>query len=538
MKDVKRFHRVSMGAACAAVALLVVSSASAQVREVDVAGGRIAGVVANDIVSFKGIPFAAPPVGPLRWKAPEPVKPWTGVKQAAAFGPSCMQDPMFARLFGAPPEMSEDCLYLNVWTPAKAAGDALPVMVWIYGGGFAGGQTSIAGYDGTRLAEKGAVLVSVAYRVGPFGFLAHAELSRESGKGSGNYGLQDQIAGLRWVKANIAKFGGDPARVTIFGESAGGIAVSMLAASPTAKGLFQRAISESGGNFGPPRFAMEGGQNVPPLKVAEASGRAFLAKLNAKDIAAARELSAEKVQAAVGPGLEGGFWPVFDGDVLPGDQYELYKEGHFNDTPVLIGTNSDEGALFARPGMTPALFESLIREGYGKHADPILAAYPHATDADAAKSGKDIFRDTAFAWPTWAWAMLQAQKGTGKAYVYYFDHRTPQSPNGANHGAEIGYVFRNLGNMGSGPLGAGGTPRPEDHALSDLMSSYWVNFAKNGDPNGPGLPAWPAFSTTAQTAMHFDGKSSARPVPNMSQLKALDAYYAWRRDEAKAKGVN
>jgi para-nitrobenzyl esterase len=538
MKDVKRFHRVSMGAACAAAALLVVSSASAQVREVDVAGGRIAGVVANDIVSFKGIPFAAPPVGPLRWKAPEPVKPWTGVKQAAAFGPSCMQDPMFARLFGAPPEMSEDCLYLNVWTPAKAAGDALPVMVWIYGGGFAGGQTSVAGYDGTRLAEKGAVLVSVAYRVGPFGFLAHAELSRESGKGSGNYGLQDQIAGLRWVKANIAKFGGDPARVTIFGESAGGIAVSMLAASPTAKGLFQRAISESGGNFGPPRFAMEGGQNVPPLKVAEASGRAFLAKLNAKDIAAARELSAEKVQAAVGPGLEGGFWPVFDGDVLPGDQYELYKKGHFNDTPVLIGTNSDEGALFARPGMTPALFESLIREGYGKHADPILAAYPHATDADAAKSGKDIFRDTAFAWPTWAWAMLQAQKGTGKAYVYYFDHRTPQSPNGANHGAEIGYVFRNLGNMGSGPLGAGGTPRPEDHALSDLMSSYWVNFAKNGDPNGPGLPAWPAFSTTAQTAMHFDGKSSARPVPNMSQLKALDAYYAWRRDEAKAKGVN
>jgi para-nitrobenzyl esterase len=528
---------VSIGAVCAAAALLAVSPASAQVREVDVTGGRVAGVAANGIVSFKGIPFAAPPVGPLRWKAPEPVKPWTGVKPAAAFGPSCMQDPMFARLFGAPPEMSEDCLYLNVWTPAKAAGDALPVMVWIYGGGFAGGQTSIAAYDGTRLAQKGVVLVSVAYRVGPFGFLAHADLSRESGKGSGNYGLQDQIAGLRWVKANIARFGGDPARVTIFGESAGGIAVSMLAASPAAKGLFHRAISESGGNFGPPRFANEGGQNVPPLKVAETSGRAFLAKLNAKDIAAARELSAEKVQAAVGPGLEGGFWPVFDGDALPGDQYELYRAGHFNDTPVLIGTNSDEGALFARPGMTPALFESMIRQGYGKQADAILAAYPHATDADAAKAGKDIFRDTAFAWPTWAWAMLQAQKGKGKAYVYYFDHRTPQSPNGANHGSEIAYVFRNLGS-GGGPLTPAGPPRPEDRAMSDLMSSYWVNFAKSGDPNGAALPVWPAFSATAQNAMFFDGTSSARPVPNMTQLKALDAYYAWRREEAKAKSVN
>ncbi len=391
--DSKSVKKLAIDAACLAVALLLVPSASAQVQEVDVTGGRVAGVLANGIVSFKGIPFAAPPVGPLRWKAPQPVRPWTGVKQAAAFGPSCVQDPNFARLFGAPPEINEDCLYLNVWTPAKTAGEALPVMVWIYGGGFVGGQTSVPAYDGTRLAEKGVVLVSVAYRVGAFGFLAHAELSRESGKGSGNYGLQDQIEGLRWVKANIAKFGGDPARVTIFGESAGGIAVSMLAASPAAKGLFQRAISESGGNFGPPRFANEGGQNVPPLKVAEATGQSFLAKLGAKDIAAARELSVDQLQTAQGPGLQGGFWPVFDGDVLPGDQYELYKAGRFYDTPVLIGTNSDEGALFAQPGMTKALFESQIREGYGKHADAILAAYPHATDAEAAKAGKDIFRD-------------------------------------------------------------------------------------------------------------------------------------------------
>jgi para-nitrobenzyl esterase len=273
--------------------------------------------------------------------------------------------------------------------------------------------------------------------------------------------------------------------------------------------------------------------NVPPLKVAEAAGQSFLSKLGAQDIKAARELPAEKVQTALGPGLQSAFWPVFDGDVLPGDQYELYQAQRFNDTPVLIGTNSDEGALFARPGMTPALFESPIRQGYGKQADAVLAAYPHATDAEAAKAGKDIFRESAFAWHTWAWAMLQTQKGKGKAYVYYFDHRTPQSPNGAGHGSEIGYVFRNLDVPLIGSTGPA-TPRPEDRKMSDLMSSYWVNFATKGDPNGPGLPAWPAFSPSAQTAMHFDAQPGARPVPNMVQIQALDGYYAWRRGEAKA----
>lgn len=530
--------KLSIWSVVAVAALSFVPSAAAQIREAAVTGGNVAGVLTDGIVSFKGIPFAAAPVGPLRWKAPQAVKPWTGVKEASAFGASCMQDPNFAKIFAAPPAIGEDCLYLNVWTPAKSAGDRLPVMVWIYGGGFIGGMTSAPAYDGTRLAEKGVVLVSVAYRLGAFGFLAHPELSRESGKGSGNYGLQDLIAGLQWVKANIAKFGGDPARVTIFGESAGGIAVSMLAASPAAKGLFQRAISESGGSFGPPRFGNEGGQNVPPLKVAEASGQSFLAKVGATDIKSAREVPADKLQAAVGPGLQGGFWPVFDGDVLPGDQYELYQAKRFNDTPVLIGTNSDEGGLFTQPGMTTALFESQIRGGYGKHADAILAAYPHATNEEAAKATKDILRESLFAWHTWAWALLQTQHGKGKAYIYYFDHRTPQSPNGAGHGAEIVYVFRNLGGPGLGPLGLAGPPRPEDRAMSDLMSSYWVNFAKNGDPNGPGLPVWPAFAAASQSAMHFDGKSSARPVPNMAQIKALDSYYAWRREEVKARRTN
>ena len=512
----------------------VSGSAAAQVKT-DAGLVQGAAPTAAGVRAFKGIPFAAPPVGDLRWKAPQPVRPWTGVKQAAAYAPACMQDANFPKLFGAPATLSEDCLYLNVWTPAKSASDVLPVMVWIYGGGFVGGQTSVPVYDGARLAEKGVVLVSVAYRLGVFGFFAHPELSRENGKASGNYGLQDMIAGLQWVKANIAKFGGDPTRVTIFGESAGGIAVSMLAASPAAKGLFHRGISESGGNFAPPRHGSEGGQNAPTLKVAEAAGHEFLARLKVADIKAARDLPAEKLQTAVGPGLQANFWPVFDGEVLPGDQYELYRAGRFNDTPVLIGTNSDEGALFAQPGMNSARFESSIRDGYGKQADAVLAAYPHATDGDAAKAGKDVMRDTLFAWPTWAWATLQSQKGKGHAYVYYFDHRTPQSPTGANHGAEIAFVFRNL--IGGGPVGLSGAARPEDNLMSELMSSYWVNFAKNGDPNGPGLPRWPAFTSSSQNLMFFDARSSARPVPNMTQIKALDGYFAWRRSEAKAKGT-
>jgi para-nitrobenzyl esterase len=251
--------KLSLGVALAIVFVSFVSGAAAEIGEVDVTGGRVAGVSANGTVSFKGIPFAAPPVHSLRWKAPQPVERWAGVKQASAYAPSCMQDPNFMKIFGAGPAISEDCLYLNVWTPAKTANDKLPVMVWIYGGGFVLGMTGTPAYDGTHLAEKGVVMVSVAYRVGVFGFLADPELSRENGGASGNYGLEDMIAGLQWVKSNIGRFGGDPSHITIFGESAGGLAVNMLTASPAAKGLFQRAISESGGSMAPPRTGSEGG---------------------------------------------------------------------------------------------------------------------------------------------------------------------------------------------------------------------------------------------------------------------------------------
>ena len=509
------------------------SQASAQVLSAPVTGGRVEGVLADGIVSFKGIPFAAPPVGDLRWSAPRPVKPWTGVKKADTFGPICMSDPKGSAIFGGPSNVSEDCLYLNVWTPARTAGDKLPVMVWIYGGGFVSGLTASPLYDGTRLAQKGVVMVSIAYRLGPFGFLAHPELTREMGKGSGNYGLRDQIAGLKWVNENIARFGGDASRVTIFGESAGGISVSMLAASPAAKGLFARAISESGGSFAPPRFDTEGGENVAPLKVAETAGQAFLGRIGAADIKAARAIPAEViVQKNAGAG---GSWPSIDGEVVVGDQYELYQAGRFNDVPVLIGSNSDEGALFARGPVTPDKFEAQIRAGYGARADTILAAYPHATAEEATRSSKNIFRESTFAWHTWAWAQLQAQKGKSKVFLYYFDYRQPDQPEGASHGTEMSYVFGNMDGPGAVISLRKGAPTKTDLAVADILSGYWVNFAKTGDPNGGQLPVWPAYSAAAPKAMYLTAQPAAGPVPNMKEIQAFDAYYAWRRDEVKKR---
>src|SRR5690606_30861266 len=283
MSDLTRLLAVM--AAGAALAL----PAAAQVRTADVTGGTVEGVTADGVTSFKGIPFAAPPVGELRWRAPEPLEPWDGVLRADTFGPSCMQAESMMAFLAAPPVISEDCLYLNVWTPARDAGERLPVMVWIYGGGFAAGSTASPSYAGTEIAKNGIVVVSIAYRVGPFGFLAHPELSEESGTGSGNYGLLDLIAGLGWVRDNIAAFGGDPGNVTIFGESAGGYAVSMLAASPLAAGLFHKAISQSGASFSTPRTGPRApGLDMPSLAIAEAEGQAFIEVLSGANIAATR----------------------------------------------------------------------------------------------------------------------------------------------------------------------------------------------------------------------------------------------------------
>ncbi len=503
------------------ILITIACSAPPLTTTVEVTGGTIEGVEQDGIFSYKGIPFAAPPIDELRWKSPQPVVPWQGVKKTDTFAPGPMQDTAFGAILGGPQEISEDCLYLNVWTGAKKKDEKRPVMVWIYGGGFGIGMTSSPAYDGTNLAKKGVVLVSVAYRVGPMGFLAHPELSAESGHGSGAYGIQDQIAGLRWVKENIAQFGGDPANVTIFGESAGGMSVGMLATSPMAKGLFQRAISESGGAVTPSRGT---------LKMAEEHGTAYLKNLGADTIEAARALSAEEIQKDT-KGM-GSFWPVPDGVTIVENPYETFESNAFNDTPILVGTNSNEGGLFINQPITSEGFEKMVRGQYAAAAEELLKVYPYATDDEALQSARDLMRDSIFAWSTWAWATLQSRNGKNKAFVYYFDHRIPGIPGGANHAAEIPYVFGNLDKKG--PMG-GRPPTPEDKALNELISAYWINFARNGDPNGERLPEWPSFDEKDQQVMYFGKESGARKHPNLDKIMAFDAYFAKVREEVKTE---
>jgi para-nitrobenzyl esterase len=502
------------------VTLLPVHIAHAEITQARVTGGTVSGVTGDGLSIFKGIPFAAPPVGDLRWNAPAPVKPWSGVRKADAFANACMQA---ANSQGNTAPVSEDCLYLNVWTPARSADARIPVIVWIHGGGFTGGSTSVSMYDGTGFAKKGVVLVSLAYRLGPFGFLAHSDLSRESTHGSGAYGIQDLVAGLKWVQANIAAFGGDPGRVTIFGHSAGSAAVSFLAASPLSKGLFQRVIAMSGSSFTPLQTSQQGnfGMSIPSLKMAEATGSAFLSKLGVNSIAEARTLDADRIQVATGGGLT--FRPVADGYVISNDLYTLYEQGKFNDTPVLLGHTSDETLAFGgNQAVTPAAFEKQVREQFGPQADAILKAYPHATDGEAVKAARHLRNDTSFAWNMWTWARQQAKHGKGRVFSYYYDNHGPQAE-GSGHGSDVPFAFRTLGGRR--------TPSPEDRALSDTISSYYVNFAVTGDPNGNGLPAWPAFTDADQKVMVFDAKPGARTYPVLERVKLLDSYFERLRKE-------
>jgi len=520
------------------VAILMLSGRAALAeapKPVKVEGGLLQGTVEDGLTIYRGIPYAAPPVEDLRWKAPQPAPKWDGVKAAADYGRACIQTNQAISDLPAP---SEDCLFVNVWMPATRANERLPVMVWIHGGGFVAGTPAERLYHGEWLAKKGVVVVSVGYRLGLFGFLAHPELSVESSRHvSGNYGLLDLIAGLQWVQKNISTFGGDPKRVTVFGESAGAIAVSQLCASPLAKGLFQSAISESGGSFGPVRADGGPGENMQPLNDAEKVGAAFAQSVGASSLAELRKIPADKLQAA-GQRQRGISWPITDGWVIPDDQYKLYEGGRYNDVPVLIGYNSDEGATFGAPPSQEAYVQS-VHQRYEQFADKLLAAYPGGETPAAKKTARDLTRDTAFGWGTWTWSRLQTKTGKSKVFLYYFDEHpehaadSPQAGYGTPHSEELPYVFRQLREHNRP------APTPKDEAISDMMRTYWTNFAKTGDPNAAGLPKWPAFSNAKPQMLQISSDSTkAGPVVDENGLKALDEYFAWRRStEAQSRAA-
>lgn len=489
--------------------------------------GTVSGAREGSLAVFRGIPFASPPVGENRWRAPQPASSWRGVREAKAFAPACFQS-SGPQAGGVPEDQSsEDCLYLNVWTPAKTSAEKLPVMVWIYGGGFSAGATSNPLYSGEKLAERGVVVVSLAYRVGPLGFLAHEKLSAESSSHvSGNYGLLDQIAGLDWVNSNIARFGGDPDKVTVFGESAGAISVSMLAASPLAKGKFSRAISQSGGSFGATHSPPLPGENVQRLDQAEKAGAVLAAKLGGS-LGTMRAASAAEVLSAA-RGIDGVGWPVADGHVIPDDQYRLYAAGKFNRTPILIGFNSDEGALFGGP-VAKAMHEKTVRDRYGPFADEMLRTFS-ANGEDGTQASRDLATDVMFGWHTLAWARLQTAANGPPVWLYYFDQKPPYPAGnrlapaqGAPHASELVYMFGRLDLQTNIPW------RAEDRAISDAMIGYWTNFAKTGDPNGPGLPPWPRYARSSEAAMIFHGAPQAGVLPDPAHFDVIERYMAWRR---------
>jgi para-nitrobenzyl esterase len=465
---------------------------------------------------FRGIPFAAPPVGPLRWRPPQVPAPWSGVRRVDAFGANAMQAVMFNDIDPSQPGISEDCLYLNVWTPAEGNAERLPVLFYIHGGGFAVGHGAEPRYSGARLAECGIVVVTFNYRLNVFGFFAHPELAMESDLGAcGNYGLLDQLAALTWVKRNIAVFGGDPNCITIAGESAGSMSVSALMASPLAAGLFQRAIGESG-SLMPCRLE---GTDLSRA-AGEAIGVRFADSLGLSLLVELRALSAQALLAALPKDFR--FWPVVDGWFLPESPTAVFNAGKQNDVTLLAGWNRDEGFNFdlTRGGTPP--FEQLVRDRFPERAEEILALYPAGNDDEAAQSGRDLGGDLRIIQPTWAWMEAQAKTGRAPVYGYRFDHApaVPESwfgkgaPAGAFHAAEIVYTLDNLDAFPGRYTGV-------DREIAAMMSAYWVNFVKTGDPNQPGLPVWPTYKVRDRQVMYIGAASHAGPLEHTARYVCL-----------------
>jgi para-nitrobenzyl esterase len=472
--------------------------------------GIVEGKMEASARAFLGIPYAAPHVGELRWRAPAAAATWTGVRKATEFGARCMQARIYDDMVFRDSGPSEDCLTLNVWTPAKDAKAKLAVMVWIYGGGFSAGGTSEPRQDGATLTREGVVVVSMNYRLGIFGFFALPELIAESGKNSaGNYGLMDQLAALEWVKKNIAAFGGDPDNVTIFGESAGSFSVSQLMASPLAKGLFHKAIGESGANFS--------NKSVPFVSLTDSARQnSEYAKKNlgTDSLKELRAIPADKLLAEVSTpeAKRQGLGVNVDGYFLPKPVPEIFAAGQQNDVPLLAGWNHDEGSfaiVSRKPPLTAATVKESAEKEFGAKSAEFFKLYPADNDATAVRSWEDFMSDKFISFGTWKWLEGQATKGQQPVYRYRFDLAPPHDPKepegtGAYHSAEIEYVFGTL------EWRIPTLWRTEDRALSELMRKYWSNFAKSGDPNGPGLPKWPTYRPQADAkVMYLDAQSKA-----------------------------
>lgn len=505
--------------------LLLLAPLTASTRDVNntarVEGGQLEGVPSSvpGVRVFKGIPYAAAPVGDLRWRPPQPPATWDGVRRADRFSDSCVQNLARSRNpwtaeFMAQNGASEDCLCLNVWTATKTADERRPVFVWIHGGAFTEGSGEVAVYDGSELAKKGLVVVTINYRLGVSGFFTHPELTRESSRNaSGNYGLLDVVAALQWTQKNIAAFGGDPRRVTIAGQSAGAFAVHALTASPLAKGLFHRAIAESGSGVG---------RRNRDLAEAEKDGLKFAESKGAHSI---QELRAMSARDLTGGGMR--FGPVVDGWSLPADVDAIFAQGKQNDAPTLTGLTADEGSASPTYGKIKAdEFKKQAQQRFGDLAETFLKFYPSDDDAQSGMSQKQSAREQGMISMS-LWAAGRARTSKTKAWTYYFSRAIPwpeQPQYGAFHSSELPYVFGNLKLMNR-PW------EPIDRQLSATVMAYWVNFATTGDPNGRGLPRWPAFDAKNHITLELGEKTGTRPIAEAARVEFFEKFFAGRRTQ-------
>ena len=489
--------------AIAGMALGLSATVHADSLTVKTEQGKVHGKNLNNgkVKAFLGLPYAAAPVGDLRWKAPEPPVKWKGERDATSFGAHCAQGHLFDDIIFQDSAASEDCLFLNVYAPADAtATSKLPVMFWIHGGGYATGASSEPRHNGDFLPLKGVVLVTINYRLGVFGFLATAELAKEANGATGNYGLMDMVSALQWVKANIGQFGGDPNNVTIFGESAGSLAVSTLMASPMAKGLFQKGIGESGA-------ALSDTLPTDALEAREKENGAWVASVGVTTLAQLRAMPTDKVLDVV-KSKKGGFWPVVDGKLLTEPVADTYAAGKQAHVPLLAGWNRDEGSFFAMRPMTAEQWKGMAGGLFKERAAEFLTLYPGETDAQTLRSSIDYGSDNFIAFGTWKWIEAHRKTGDSPVYRYHLELAAPPSKfhpgSFAFHSDDIEYIF---GTLDTRP---GAVWRPEDRKLSEQMMSYWTNFAKTGDPNGPGLPVWPKYDKD-DSLIHLDSTITAGP---------------------------